>query len=71
MADLSQGMRVKFSLALALSHGSRLLLLDEPTSGLDPASREEVLDILLSLARERGTGVLFSTQCLVVLKHGE
>ncbi len=61
VADLSQGMRVKFSLALALSHNSRLLLLDEPTSGLDPASREEVLDILLALARERETGVLFST----------
>lgn len=59
--DLSQGMRVKFALALALSHRSRLLVLDEPTSGLDPASREEVLDILLDLARERGVGVLFST----------
>lgn len=59
--ELSQGMRVKFSLALALSHASRLLILDEPTSGLDPASREEVLDIFLSLARTRETGVLFST----------
>ncbi len=59
--DLSQGMRVKFTLALALSHRSRLLVLDEPTSGLDPASREEVLDILLGLAREHGVGVLFST----------
>lgn len=49
--DLSQGMRVKFALALALSHNARLLILDEPTSGLDPASREEVLDILLKLAR--------------------
>ena len=59
--DLSQGMRVKFTLALALSHRSKLLVLDEPTSGLDPASREEVLDILLGLAREHGVGVLFST----------
>lgn len=59
--DLSQGMRVKFTLALALSHRSRLLVLDEPTSGLDPASREEVLDVLMDLARERGVGVLFST----------
>ena len=59
--DLSQGMRVKFSLALALSHRSRLLILDEPTSGLDPVSREEVLDIFLDLAREQGVGILFST----------
>ena len=59
--ELSQGMRVKFTLALALSHRSRLLVLDEPTSGLDPASREEVLDIFLTLARQQDTGVLFST----------
>lgn len=59
--DLSQGMRVKFSLALALSHRSRLLILDEPTSGLDPASREEVLDIFLDLARQQEVGILFST----------
>lgn len=59
--DLSQGMRVKFALALALSHNARLLILDEPTSGLDPASREEVLDILLKLARNENVGVLFST----------
>lgn len=59
--DLSQGMRVKFSLALALSHRSRLLILDEPTSGLDPASREEVLDIFLDLARKQEVGILFST----------
>lgn len=32
---------MKFYLALALSHGARLLILDEPTSGLDPLSREE------------------------------
>lgn len=59
--DLSQGMRVKFTVALALSHHARLLILDEPTSGLDPASREEVLDIFMDVARNEGAGVLFST----------
>lgn len=59
--DLSQGMRVKFTLALALSHASKLLILDEPTSGLDPASREEVLDIFLRISRTHNTGILFST----------
>lgn len=47
--ELSDGMKIKFSLALALSHGARLLLLDEPTSGLDPLSREDLCDTLLSL----------------------
>ena len=48
--QLSAGMRVKFSLTLALSHRAELLILDEPTSGLDPLSREELLEIFLDLA---------------------
>lgn len=59
--ELSQGMRVKFALALALSHGARLLVLDEPTSGLDPLSRDELLDLLLDLVAGGERGVLFST----------
>lgn len=58
--ELSEGMKVKFNLTLALSHGARLLILDEPTSGLDPVSREELLDIFLTLA-EKGVAILFST----------
>lgn len=37
--ELSNGMKVKYLLAIALSHHARLLILDEPTSGLDPVSR--------------------------------
>lgn len=59
-AQLSQGMKVKYALALALSHNARLLILDEPTSGLDPISRDELLDIFLELQR-RGVTILFST----------
>ena len=58
--ELSSGMKVKLNLALALSHGARLLILDEPTSGLDPVSRDELLEIFSYLARE-GTAILFST----------
>ena len=58
--ELSEGMKVKFNLTLALSHGAELLILDEPTSGLDPVSRDELLDIFLSLA-EKGVAILFST----------
>lgn len=60
LRELSEGMKVKFHLALALSHHARLLLLDEPTSGLDPVSREELLEIFLRLAEE-GVAILFST----------
>ncbi len=59
-AQLSEGMRVKLSLTLALSHHAELLILDEPTSGLDPVSREELLDTFTFL-RDRGVAILFST----------
>ncbi len=58
--QLSEGMRVKLNLALALSHHAELLILDEPTSGLDPISREELLEVFRYL-REQGIGILFST----------
>ena len=58
--QLSEGMRVKFSLTLAMSHRAELLILDEPTSGLDPVSRAELLDAFLFL-KEQGVSILFST----------
>ncbi len=58
--ELSEGMKVKYNLALALSHNAELLILDEPTSGLDPVSRDELLDIFLKLARKSVT-IMFST----------
>ena len=58
--ELSEGMKVKFNLLLALSHHAELLILDEPTSGLDPFSRDELLDVFREL-RSRGTAILFST----------
>lgn len=58
--DLSEGMKVKFHLVLALSHDAKLLILDEPTSGLDPVSREELVIIFRQLAK-KGVAILFST----------
>lgn len=58
--ELSEGMKVKFNLLLALSHKARVLILDEPTSGLDPFSRDELMEIFKSLAKE-GTSIFFST----------
>lgn len=60
-SKLSQGTRMKAALALALSHGAKLLLLDEPTSGLDPLARRELLDLLLEVVQDEHRAVLFST----------
>ncbi len=58
--ELSEGMKVKFNLLIALSHRSELLILDEPTSGLDPFSRDELLNVFTGL-KEHGVAVFFST----------
>lgn len=60
LTELSEGMKVKFNLALALSHHADFLILDEPTSGLDPVSREELLEVFLDIAG-KGVTILFST----------
>ena len=59
--ELSQGMKVKLGLAVALSHKAKLFILDEPTSGLDPVARDEILDILCDLVADGDKSVLFST----------
>jgi len=58
--ELSEGMKVKFNLLLALSHHAEVLILDEPTSGLDPFSRDELLDLFEEL-KKQGVTILFST----------
>lgn len=59
--ELSKGMKMKFSLAIALSHNAKLLIMDEPTSGLDPIIRSELLDILYDVIQDEDKSVFFST----------
>jgi ABC-2 type transport system ATP-binding protein len=58
---LSHGMKMKFSIALALSHDADLLILDEPTSGLDPVFRRELLERLSGLMQDEHKSILYST----------
>ena len=61
VCELSEGMKVKYQLAAAMSHKAELLILDEPTSGLDPVSRDELLEMFLTLCENEGVSILFST----------
>lgn len=61
--ELSEGMKVKCNLLLALSHNAKVLILDEPTSGLDPFSRDELLELFTEL-KGHGVAVFFSTHII-------
>ena len=59
--DYSRGMKMKLSIAVALSHRPRLLILDEATSGLDPMVRDEVIDVFNDFTREEDHSILLSS----------
>ena len=61
ISSLSRGMKMKFSLALALSHHAELLIMDEPTSGLDPLVRKQFIEILKEFMDQGGKAVFYST----------
>ncbi len=66
---LSHGMKMKFSLALALSHDADLILMDEPTAGLDPQFRFELLERLQALIQNERKTVLFSSHITTDLER--
>lgn len=59
--SLSAGMKVKYQIALAMSHDAKLLILDEPTSGLDPVSRDELVILFQDYVSDGEHSILFST----------
>ena len=60
ISELSKGMKMKYSLAIAMSHDAQILILDEPASGLDPKSRSWLCDELLE-QKKQGKTIFFST----------
>lgn len=61
LKDFSKGMKMKLSLAVALSHHAKLLILDEPTGGLDPVVRAEILDLFLEFIADGEGSILVSS----------
>lgn len=62
--DFSRGMKMKLSIAVALSHNPRLLILDEATSRLDPIMRDELLDVFLEFIQDESHSIFISSQII-------
>lgn len=62
--DFSKGMKMKLSIAVALSHNAKLLILDEATGGLDPIIRDEILDIFLEFIQDETHSILISSHII-------
>lgn len=59
--DFSRGMKMKLGIAIAMSHGAKLLLLDEATGGLDPVVRDEVVEMFYDFTRDENHSILISS----------
>lgn len=59
--DFSRGMKMKLGIAIAMSHGAKLLILDEATSGLDPVVRDEVVEMFYEFTRDESHSILISS----------
>ena len=62
--EYSRGMKMKLSIAVALSHDSKLLILDEATSGLDPIVRDEILDVFLDFIQDESHSIFISSHII-------
>ncbi len=68
IAKMSKGMQEKLQLILVMSRKAKLYLLDEPLGGVDPATRDYILDTILSNFEE-GASVIISTHLIADIER--
>ena len=78
--ELSGGQKRRVAIAGVLAMKPKVLILDEPTAGLDPAGRDEILDLVERMHRERGITVILVSHSMedvakyveriIVMNHG-
>ena len=67
LANLSQGMKQKVSIAVSIVHDPNVIIFDEPTNGLDVLTAKVVTDYLLEL-KQRGKTILISTHIFSLIE---
>ena len=78
--ELSGGQKRRVAIAGVLAMEPEVLILDEPTAGLDPSGRDEILDLVAKLHKERNLTVILVSHSmedvaryverLIVMNHG-
>lgn len=66
---LSGGEQQRVSIARALLNNPELILADEPTGNLDPETSEEIMRLLLAVAKEEGSAVLMATHDMTMVER--
>lgn len=68
LSKMSKGMQEKVQLVLVMSRNADLYILDEPLGGVDPATRDYILDTILSNFKE-GSSVIISTHLIADIER--
>ena len=65
--ELSGGEQQRVDIARALLNSPKLILADEPTGNLDPETTEEIMNLLIQIAKDLGTAVVMATHDYLVI----
>ncbi|HEY6953605.1 MAG TPA: ATP-binding cassette domain-containing protein [Flavisolibacter sp.] len=66
--EMSGGEQQRVDIARALLNSPKLILADEPTGNLDPETSDEIMNLLIHIAREYGTSVVMATHDYIVIQ---
>lgn len=66
--EMSGGEQQRVDIARALLNSPKLILADEPTGNLDPETSDEIMQLLIQIAKDYGTAVVMATHDYMVIK---
>ena len=67
--EMSGGEQQRVDIARALLNSPKLILADEPTGNLDPETSDEIMQLLIQIAKDYGTAVIMATHDFIVINR--